>query len=475
MVGDTQKMSHFSHPIGRVESIETLASVESSDSLHDADSWFDQTPSATMIITKPEDETDQTDNHHQHQHSRQIDMSGELIKEEDSDSDDNTGCFLDNDDENDSDDGTQIIFVENILLKDPLTMKANEVIQDQCTIGYFTQVLFEGSPFNKTKQNRDSECGHLYSTSNSTSYSPSHTMSQSTPSTVDPCKELTIEKLTDIISYLSWISLSAGILADRIQQEHMHFVLDENYPRIVRSSYNFCVKYTQCKNYYTKKEKPTCNEHHFVHSILKYDVDSVIAFLRHIVGKNRLLSWDERESVYSSIKTVCFVTRHMAKEIGYIDYLTKKNSEDYHRSNPIDVTKRRNPPNRKNWNQHNYSNNSQHQQHRPMAVKCIDDCQHDDTHPSSFTHYESNRRTSTQSTHTPNPNRQPSQYQKRAFSNQTNKSNNFTSSFRSTPVLNLGSISTTSTIKSVESHQTVQSSSSTKSDYVRNRFAGLDF
>jgi hypothetical protein len=43
---------------------------------------------------------------------------------------------------------------------------------------------------------------------------------------------------------------------------------------------------------------------------------------------------DEYINLYSSIKTICFVTRHMDNEISIIDQLTKNNSEPLHRANP---------------------------------------------------------------------------------------------------------------------------------------------
>jgi hypothetical protein len=167
---------------------------------------------------------------------------------------------------------------------------------------------------------------------------------------------LTIDKIKDIISYLEWISKSSEILANKIGQELLIYQFsrvprdhaqseaprDSRKPMIVRSSYNFCTKYTQCKNFYNKFDTPTCREHHYVHSFLKYDVDSVITFLNYMITNNINLIRDDFNNVYLSVKTICFVTRHMAKEMSYIDFVTKNNADAFHRNNPIDLSKKKN-------------------------------------------------------------------------------------------------------------------------------------
>ena len=202
---------------------------------------------------------------------------------------------------------TKCICVDDILKKDPSSFTSNELIQYECSIAYFIQVLMEGSINNKIKSSK------IYD------------------------NDLTFEKIQSIIEYLEWISLACETLAKKIGQELL--VFEEDKPSIVRSSYNFCIKYTQCKNFYSKYETPNCKEHHYVHSLLKYDIDSVIAFLKYVIKNNIVMSKEELNNLYLSIKTICFVTRHMAKEISYIDYITKNNSETFHRNNPIEINK----------------------------------------------------------------------------------------------------------------------------------------
>ena len=204
----------------------------------------------------------------------------------------------------------EYLYIEDIINKNSSELTSNEVIQYECSISYFVQVLMEGSNVHKIRSIK------VHDTN------------------------LTFDKIKDIISYLSWISTASDVLSKKIGQELIPYY-PEDRPFIVRSSYNFCTRYTQCKNFYSKHEKPTCKEHHYVHSLLKYDVDSVIAFLNYVIDDQIILNNEEMDNLYLSIKTICFVTRHMAKEISYIDYITKNNSETFHRNNPIDLNKKR--------------------------------------------------------------------------------------------------------------------------------------
>jgi hypothetical protein len=214
-------------------------------------------------------------------------------------------------DNEDSTENTKIIIVDDILDKDPNILSSYEVMQYECHIAYFVQVLMEGSNGNnKIKSNKSYD------------------------------NELTFDKMQSIVEYLSWISFASEILAKKINQEVLVYN-PELKPSIVRSSYNFCTQYTRCKNFYSKHEIPTCKEHHYVHSLLKYDIDSVIIFLNYVVENKFTMTKEELNNLYLSIKTICFVTRHMSKEISYIDYITKNNSEAFHRNNPIDLVKKK--------------------------------------------------------------------------------------------------------------------------------------
>jgi hypothetical protein len=221
-------------------------------------------------------------------------------------------CDSDVDDEC-VDNATKCICVDDILTKNPNILTSYELIQYECTIAYFVQVLIEGSNNNNNNKIKSIK---LYD------------------------NDLTFDKMQSIVEYLSWISLASETLAKKIGQELLVHKA-ESKPTIIRSSYNFCTKYTQCKNFYSKHETPNCREHHYVHSLLKYDVDSVILFLNHIIKNNINMSKEEINNLYLSIKTICFVTRHMAKEISYIDYITKNNSETFHRNNPTDLGKKK--------------------------------------------------------------------------------------------------------------------------------------
>ncbi len=221
----------------------------------------------------------------------------------------------DNDNDDDDDDecseNIKTTIVEDILKKNPFDMSSIDVIQCECHIAYYVQILMEGSNGNnKIKSIKTHD------------------------------NDLTFDKMQSIAEYLSWISSASEILAKKINQDILIYKSDQK-PSIVRSSYNFCTQYTRCKNFYSKNETPSCKEHHYVHSLLKYDIDSVVQFLNHIIENKISMTREELNNMYLSIKTICFVTRHMQKEISYIDYITKNKSEIFHRNNPVDMFKKK--------------------------------------------------------------------------------------------------------------------------------------
>jgi len=133
------------------------------------------------------------------------------------------------------------------------------------------------------------------------------------------------------------------IKSKRINQESV--VYNNPDQKIIRSSYNFCAKHAKCKNFYNfdnPEASITCNDHHFVHSVLKNDVDSIINYLVYVLTNKIDLSLENVNDFQLSIKTIGFVTKHMAKEILLVDIKTNSNSELYHRNN---ATKKN-----KNWN-----------------------------------------------------------------------------------------------------------------------------
>ena len=224
-------------------------------------------------------------------------------------------------DNSESTDENKNICIDDILKKNPDKLNAVEIMQYECSIAYFIQVLIESSIISPEEDQENIK------TKLERKFHPELARLSAT--------NLNKEKIDTIIEYLQWISIASDNLAKRINQPIL-FRKPQDRPSIVRSSYNFCMKYTQCKNFYSKNELPTCKEHHYVHSQLRYDVESIIYFLRYVDDTGIKMTKEDLNNLYLSIKTICFVTRHMAKEISYIDYITKSNSETYHRNNPVE-------------------------------------------------------------------------------------------------------------------------------------------
>lgn len=209
-----------------------------------------------------------------------------------------------------SDPNTKCICIEDIMKENLNNLTTNEILQYECSIAYFIQALFGGVINNKLKSNKNYD------------------------------NDLTFEKIESIIEYLQWISNACIFLAKKIGQEIIPFKCTDP-PTIIRSSYNFCSMYTHCKNFYSKQQEPTCTEHHYVHSLLRNNIESLIEYLNYVNKNNLPFNKEKTDNINMSIKTICFVTRHMAKEISYIDDITKKNSELFHRNNPINVNKKK--------------------------------------------------------------------------------------------------------------------------------------
>jgi len=226
------------------------------------------------------------------------------------------------------------IYVEDIILKNPEDLSTVQVIQYECSLVQFIQLLLDGNQHNKIKSFKNYD------------------------------NIIEFEKLADILMYIKWINNATLILAGRIGQDlilYSHSKLNDSLiqdlsdpivshmPLLVRSSYNFCMKNTQCKNFYNKSKQPTCKDHHYVHSILKYDTDSLINYIEYVLENNIVLTHEQLSDINLSIKTIGFVTRHMAKEICFVDYFTKNNSETFHRNNPISMIRK-----------HSYDNGNTH-------------------------------------------------------------------------------------------------------------------
>jgi hypothetical protein len=147
-------------------------------------------------------------------------------------------------------------------------------------------------------------------------------------------KQIDKKKIESIKYYLEYISKFNQILSTRISQSLLKYDFDVNNPIIARSSYKFCSAGAQCKKFYNKHKNPTCKYHHYVHSILKYDVDSVICFLDHSLSNNIILNTEILENIFTSLKTIKYVSKHMKKEMMEIIDVTCNELIFYHRNNP---------------------------------------------------------------------------------------------------------------------------------------------
>lgn len=120
--------------------------------------------------------------------------------------------------------------------------------------------------------------------------------------------------MSDLLDYLVWMSRTSSLLSKKIMQPKIH--KDKNKNVIIRSSYIFCDKNIECQNFYGKAK--SCNKHHYVHSLVKNDIDILISFMKNKIENNISFSNNDKLDIAISLKTLYFVFVHMATEANHI-------------------------------------------------------------------------------------------------------------------------------------------------------------
>lgn len=165
-----------------------------------------------------------------------------------------------------------------------------------------------------------------------------------------------MEKIQNIIECLHWMSMTCSELAGRINQKIIDYIPNHknNILSISRSSYNFCEKYIQCENFYNKNSIPTCKNHHYVYPLLKYDIESIKICLKSINNSYFETFTKFYNELMISINTICFVSRHMAKELKCSKKIDNVCPNFFHRDNPYSEYRRLSiNDNRDNHNKNN--------------------------------------------------------------------------------------------------------------------------
>jgi len=127
-------------------------------------------------------------------------------------------------------------------------------------------------------------------------------------------KQFKIFKLEDInfyIKYMSWIQLSSLYLTDLIRQP-----VHKNKTNILmRSSYKFCNKMTDCTSQYGflfNKKCRNCINDHYVHNKIISDIDNLLNFLKNNYNKDNVLL---EQDIRKGIETITYVLNHMQQEL----------------------------------------------------------------------------------------------------------------------------------------------------------------
>jgi len=130
------------------------------------------------------------------------------------------------------------------------------------------------------------------------------------------CSKSVIFNPDMILLKLIWLSKVSGKLSTQGSVRHK-----KKEKGIARNSYNFCPKGSECKYKYSKKKiKGECFSQHFVHHLVKSDIDELID---HITENG--VNTDITESL-KSINTINYVIVHMNDELmeaNRINYATR--------------------------------------------------------------------------------------------------------------------------------------------------------
>lgn len=148
--------------------------------------------------------------------------------------------------------------------------------------------------------------------------------------------DFTLKKFNFVMDALKWISMVSEILARRIGQQIFYY--NPSNPEIVRSFYEFCPNDINCVKYYWNlDEESTCNKQHFVHNLVKLDVDSIIVYFENKKYDN--INDNDFYNLKKSITTIFFSICKMNQAMKILEWYTKgaDKSEVYHRKNKYEV------------------------------------------------------------------------------------------------------------------------------------------
>jgi hypothetical protein len=131
-----------------------------------------------------------------------------------------------------------------------------------------------------------------------------------------------LNSLTDYEPYLRWIMSSSEHLAQSIKQ---HIARTKN-PGLMRSSYKFCNKKSDCQTHYGflfQKKTRCCMNDHYVHNKIVSDIDNLIEYL-HKNDKNTINKVVVETELKKGLETINYVINHMYQELSsFMLYLSK--------------------------------------------------------------------------------------------------------------------------------------------------------
>lgn len=198
----------------------------------------------------------------------------------------------------------EISINNDILSKDPSKLGELEILQFQ---NYMSSYIYKIIEYNITLIQKNNHFKYI---------------------TGEKGKYIDTKTLKTIVNYLGWIKEGCIVLSSKIGQNIKSKQIE--FKKTGRSSYNFCGKYINCSNFYSSDEN-TCNSHHYTHSLLYGDIMSTITFIKKfMISKD--IDKKTLEEFQLSMKTICFVTKHMYNELNQAKDLYKLPISKLHKS-----------------------------------------------------------------------------------------------------------------------------------------------
>jgi hypothetical protein len=175
--------------------------------------------------------------------------------------------------------------------------------------------------------------------------------------------------INKFISMLEWMLNASNILIKKSgQYEYKYNKYSQSVnpktgkPKIIRSSYKFCEKAHDCCYFYEKNKYSGCSSQHYVHNIVKNDINSLYEYFKWFNEERKNIRIDTIDNddlieINKSMNTIFYVVTKMYNELFYVDHYSSGKSEELHKVSHLKKNDNKNVKNVKNFTSNRQYNN----------------------------------------------------------------------------------------------------------------------